>query len=1498
MHFPGKQGLYDPANEKDNCGVGFVANIKGVKSHHVIVDGLEILKKLVHRGATGADPETGDGAGIMLQVPDAFLRKEMALQDVQLPAEGEYAVAMIFLPKEPNARYYCEGVLERIIEEEGLELLGWRIVPVNENACGFSARGTCPIVSQIFVARNGMEETAFQRKLIVIRKLAEKEIAASGRNYVESFFVCSFSNRTMVYKGQLLAHQIEEFYPDLKDPDMVSAFATVHQRYSTNTFPSWNRAQPFRFLAHNGEINTLRGNVKWMEARQGQLESELYGDDLQKIFPVIDREGSDSQSVDNVMELLVSGGRSIAHAMMMMIPEAWQENKLMEKKKKAFYEYHATLMEPWDGPAAMVFSNGRQIGATLDRNGLRPARYTVTKDGYVIMSSEAGVLDIAPENILLNDRLRPGRMFLVDLEKGEIISDEDLKQELAQAKDYQKWLDNNKVELDEVEDKKFVPTMEEDKLLQFQKVFNYTEEELKVIIAPMAETAAEAFGAMGNDTPLAALSERPQLLFNYFKQLFAQVTNPPIDPIREKLVMSLTQFIGGHGNLLSEMDENEELPYIKIQHPILTNEDTEKLFRLKNQKLSAIRISMLFEADRHVEGLQSALDRLCERVEENIEKGYNIIILSDKDISKYRAPIPSLLALSAVHQHLIRKNLRSKVDLIVESGEARDVMHIALLLGYGARAINPYLAFETMSNMIKNKTYIYKTDEKVAVHNYIEAIKKGLLKIMSRMGISTLQSYNGAQIFEIVGLSEELVDKYFKGTISRIDGMDLEGICRETLERHNAAFDRLRNVTKGLEYGGDIKWRKGAEYHSINPESLFKLQRSCRIGDYGLFKEFEQLVDDQAARQVTIRGLMQFKKRTPVPIEEVEPVETIIKRFATGAMSFGALSKEAHETLAIAMNRIGARSNSGEGGEDSDRYKPNADGDLPMSRAKQVAAGRFGVTANYLVHADELQIKMAQGAKPGEGGHLPGGKVTKEIAKVRNSTPGIDLISPPPHHDIYSIEDLEQLIFDLKNVNPDARINVKLVSESGVGTVAAGVSKGSAEVVLISGHDGGTGASPISSIKYVGLPWEIGLSETQQTLLLNDLRSRITVQVDGQMKTARDVVIGALLGAEEYAFGTTPLIVLGCVMMRDCHTNKCPVGVATQDPELRKRFNAKPEFIINYFTFIAQHVREMMAELGFRTMDQMIGRTDVLEKRTDCTNYKVQKINLDKILYKPQLPRRFECRKTKTQEYGLDQVLDVQLIAMAKPAIESAAKVEAGFAIKNTNRSAGVMLAGTLAKKYGDDGLDHDTIRYHFTGYAGQTFGGFLPQGVTFTLEGAANDYLGKGLSGGKIVVYPDKKATFKAEENIIVGNTLLYGATNGRVFIRGIAGERFAVRNSGVKAVVEGVGDHGCEYMTGGTVVVLGGTGRNFGAGMSGGVAFVIDEDNTLASRCNFEIVQLDALDQEDKAEAHALITEHYELTGSTRAKEILDNWSQYQDKFRRIASPQYLHIVKQQSK
>jgi glutamate synthase (NADPH/NADH) large chain len=1492
--FPEKQGLYNPINEKDNCGVGFVANIKGQKSHHVITDGLEILKKLVHRGATGADPETGDGAGIMIQIPDKFLRKEMASREIELPPQGDYAVAMIFLPKEPNARYFCEGVLERIIEEEGISLIGWRMVPVNEMACGFSARGTCPIVHQLFVEKGDLSQEEFIRKLIIIRKRAEKEIWNSGKNYVESFYVCSFSNAIMVYKGQLLAHQIEEFYPELKDEDMVSAFATVHQRYSTNTFPSWNRAQPFRYLAHNGEINTLKGNVKWMEARQGQMTSSLFGDELKKIIPVVDEDGSDSQIVDNVLELLIASGRSMPHAMMMLIPEAWQENKHMDKNKKAFYEYHATLIEPWDGPAAMVFSNGKQIGATLDRNGLRPARYTVTKDGYVIMASEAGVLDIPPENILINDRLRPGRMFLVDLEKGEIISDDELKRELSEDKDYQQWLDSNRILLEDIEEKNVIATMDEDKLLQMQKVFNYTEEELKIIIAPMAEGGTEAFGSMGNDAPLSVLSEKPQLLFNYFKQLFAQVTNPPIDPIREKLVMSLTQFIGGHGNILEGLKEDEELPYIKIQHPVLTNEDTEKLFNIKDPKLAAIRISTLFEADRHAEGLQSALDRLCERVADNVEKGYNIIVLSDKDISKYRAPIPSLLALSAVHQCLIKKNLRSKVDLIVESGEARDVMHIALLLGYGAKAVNPYLAFETMKNMIKNKIYVYNTDEKVAVSNYIEAIKKGLLKIMSRMGISTLQSYSGAQIFEIVGLSEELADKYFTGTVSRIGGMDLACICRETLERHNSAFDRLRNVTKGLEYGGNIKWRKGAEHHAINPESLFKLQRSCRIGDYELFKEFEKLVDDQSSRQMTIRGLMKFKDRTPISIDEVEPVENILKRFATGAMSFGALSKEVHEAMAIAMNRIGGRSNSGEGGEDSARYVPDENGDLRMSKAKQVAAGRFGVTANYLVNADELQIKMAQGAKPGEGGHLPGGKVTKEIAKVRNSTPGIDLISPPPHHDIYSIEDLEQLIFDLKNVNPAARINVKLVSESGVGTVAAGVSKGSAEVVLISGHDGGTGASPISSIKYVGLPWEIGLSETQQTLLLNDLRSRIIVQVDGQMKTARDVVIGALLGAEEYAFGTTALVTLGCVMMRDCHTNKCPVGIATQDPELRRRFSGQPEHLINYFTFIANHVREIMAELGFRTIDEMIGRTDVLEKREDCENYKVQQINLDKILYRPQLPRRFECRKTKIQEYGLDKVLDNKLIDTARKSIDAGEKTTGEFEIKNTDRSAGVMMAGVIAKKYGDDGLPEDTVNFKFKGIAGQTFGGFLPKGVNFILEGAANDYLGKGISGGNITLYPDKKATFVPQDNIIAGNTLLYGGTGGKVFIQGIAGERFAVRNSGVEAVVEGVGDHGCEYMTGGTVVVLGKTGRNFGAGMSGGIAYVLDEDNTFSSKINFEIVQMDALDSEDTDKLLEMIKGHFEATGSLKAKEIIDNWSTMKDKFRRVASEQYLNIVK----
>lgn len=1488
--FPAKQGLYDPTLEKDNCGVGFIAHIKGEKSHDIVEKGLEILINITHRGATGCDPNTGDGAGILTQIPHEFLDKKCKEIGFDLPDAGDYAVGMVFLPRESDQFLECEGIFERILKKENQELLGWRDVSVDHNAIGEIAKGTEPLIKQIFIARGQQSPQEFEKKLYVIRKQVEFAVRNSAMSNKGYFYIASLSSKTIIYKGLLLAEQIGYFYKDLKDPSFKSAIALVHQRYSTNTFPTWDLAQPFRYIAHNGEINTLKGNRNWMNAREGVLKSEVFGEDLQKLYPVLTPNASDSASFDNAFEFLIANGRPLTHAMMMMIPEAWDNNALMDEDKKAFYEYHAGLMEPWDGPAAMAFTDGTQIGATLDRNGLRPARYVVTKDDLVVLASEVGVLEFPAEEIAYNGRLEPGKMFLVDTAKGRIVSDEEVKHEICTANPYKQWIEENRLALEELPEPSCVNEGDVDTLLQRQQAFGYTAEDLKMILGPMAKDGKEPIGSMGTDTPLAVLSDKPQLLYNYFKQLFAQVTNPPIDPIREELVMSLFSIIGKRGNLLDQFAQNKK--FIELKTPILTNPELEKINKLNTEDLRAIKIPMVFKAPGTGEDLKSALDLLCERAKAAIDEGYNILILSDKNINRYHAPIPTLLATSALHQYLIRNKLRTHVNIVVETGEAREVMHFALLIGYGATAVNPYLAFESITDLVNNELYAEGVDVKKAHKNYVKSINYGLLKIISKMGISTIQSYRNAQIFEAIGLNADIIEEYFTGTPSRIEGIDLDIIAKESMMRHEVGFDKLRNPVNYLKQGGEYHYRRDGEDHLFNPETIAKLQQSTRSDSYATYKEYSEAVNNQARKLCTLRGLLTFKNRTPISIDEVEPATEIVKRFATGAMSFGSISKEAHETLAMAMNALGGRSNTGEGGEDPERFLDNR-----RSSIKQIASGRFGVVTNYLVNADELQIKMAQGAKPGEGGQLPGKKVNEVIGKVRHSTPGIDLISPPPHHDIYSIEDLAQLIHDLKNVNPQARISVKLVSEVGVGTVAAGVAKAKADVILISGFDGGTGASPLTSIKHAGVPWELGLAETQQVLLLNDLRSRVRVQADGQMKTGRDVVIAALLGAEEFGFATAPLVVTGCVMMRKCHLNTCPVGVATQDPELRKKFTGKPEHLVRYFFFIAEEVREMMAQLGFRTMDEMIGRVDVLEVNDAMKHWKSKGLDLSAVLYKPNLPARIKALKTMEQDHGIDKALDHQLIEAALPALERRETVEKTWTIQNINRTCGTMLSGEIAKRYGEEGLPEDTIKYTFVGSAGQSFGAFGASGFTMLLEGQGNDYVGKGLSGAKIAIYPPKKSTIIPEDNIIAGNTILYGATSGEVYINGRAGERFAVRNSGATAVVEGVGDHGCEYMTGGRVVVLGNTGKNFAAGMSGGIAYVLDEETTFSTRCNKELVEIESLsDTQDVDYVKDLITKHFELTGSPKAKRILDDWSSYESKFLRVIPSAYKIILEAQ--
>ncbi len=1492
---PEQQGLYDPRNEHDACGIGFVVNIQGQASHEIVLKGLQILINLTHRGACGCDPETGDGAGILIQVPHKFYSRECATLGFTLPPAGEYGIGMVFLPVEPAQRLACEGIIERIVREEGLSVLGWRDTPVDVDSIGRIARASQPYIEQIFIrGAAGMNQDLLERKLYVIRKRAEFEIGQSDLNQKGFFYIPSLSSRIVIYKGLLLASQIGHFYNELLDPDTMSALSLVHQRFSTNTFPTWPLAHPYRYLCHNGEINTVRGNVNWMAARQMILNSPLFGDDLKKLMPIIQPSGSDSAALDNAVELLTLAGRSLPHVMAMLMPEAWDADETMEPEKKAFYEYHASLMEPWDGPAAVAFTDGRVIGATLDRNGLRPARYLVTNDDVLILASEAGVLPIKPEDVRFKGRLQPGRMLLVDTEQKRIIPDEEIKATLAGRQPYGQWLKENQITLETLPEPPRIFETDRATIVSRQRAFGYTEEDLKLLLGPMASKGEEPVGSMGTDTPLACLSERPQLLFHYFKQLFAQVTNPAIDPIREELVMSLTSYIGNERNILAETPLHCHT--LKLKHPILTNWDLEKLRRVSWGEFLATTLPMLYRVDGGEKELERALDGICRRASLAIKSGYSLLILSDRGMDEEYAPIPSLLALSAVHHHLVREGTRTQVALIIESGEPREVMHFCLLIGYGASAVNPYLAIETLEDQARLGNLPEGITFETALKNYKKAVNKGLLKVFSKMGISTLQSYRGAQVFEAIGLTKTLVDRYFTGTPSRIEGAGLDVIARESEMRHE--FSRVRQTTseRDLDVGGTYQYRVGGEYHLYNPLTVSKLQHAVRQSSFSTFQEYTALIDEQSERLCTLRGLMKFRTiARPIALDEVEPASEIVKRFATGAMSFGSIGKEAHETLAIAMNRIGGRSNTGEGGEDEARFAKDENGDWRRSAIKQVASARFGVTTNYLVNADELQIKIAQGAKPGEGGQLPGHKVDEEIARVRHSIPGVQLISPPPHHDIYSIEDLAQLIYDLKNVNPKARISVKLVAEMGVGTVAAGVAKAHADVVLISGHDGGTGASPLTSIKHAGIPWELGLAETQQVLVMNDLRSRIRVQTDGKLQTGRDVVIAALLGAEEFGFSTAPLISMGCVMMRKCHLNTCPVGIATQDPELRKKFTGQPEHVINFFFYIAEEVRALMAQLGFHTMDEMIGRADMIEMSKALGHWKAKGLDFSAILHNPQVPGRVGRRCLIAQDHGIEQALDYKLIDHAKEAIEHGARVEFKLPIRNVHRTVGAMLSGEIARRYGSQGLPDNTIRFEFCGSAGQSFGAFLAKGVTLSLEGDANDYIGKGLSGGRIVVFPPKTSNFLPEENILIGNTALYGATSGEAFFNGMAGERFAVRNSGATAVVEGVGDHGCEYMTKGLVICLGRTGRNFAAGMTGGFAYVLDETGEFASvHCNKASVDLEGVTEPADIQAvHTLIARHAEYTGSPRARWVLENWGEKLPKFVKVFPHEFKRVM-----
>jgi len=1494
---PLKQGLYDPQFEHDSCGLGFVVHMKGKKSHQLVTDALKILVNLDHRGAVGCEPNTGDGAGILIQIPHDFLVAEAAKLGFKLPAPGEYGVGMLFLPTSVSEREAVKAELAAIISAEGANLLGWRDVPTDNSSLGKTAVAAEPFMAQVFVGQNASikDEAAFERQLYVIRKVAEQKIRY-GREVPGGkwFYVSSLSARTIIYKGMLMSEQVERYYADLRDEDVVTALALVHSRFSTNTFPSWDRAHPNRYIAHNGEINTLRGNVNWMKARQALFTSKIFGDDIKKIIPVINTDGSDSAQFDNCVELLTLAGRELPHAMMMMIPEPWENHESMNAELRAFYEFHSCLMEPWDGPASMAFTNGKMIGACLDRNGLRPSRYYVTKDDLVIMASEAGVLQIPPERVAIKGRLQPGRMFLVDIEQGRIVADEELKKKYSAAYPYRQWLEDNHILLEKLPEPPHVHEADHRSILQRQQAFGYTFEDLRVIIGPMGRDGVQPLGSMGTDTPLAVLSNKPQLLYNYFKQLFAQVTNPPIDPIREEIITSTEIMVGGEGNLLEPTSASCRM--VKMHYPILTNVEMEKLRHINRPTFKSVTLPILFKASEGSKGLEKAMQDLFAAADRAIVADANIVVLSDRGVNSTFAPIPALLAVSGLHHHLIRSGTRTKIGLILESGEPREVHHFALLIGYGCTAINPYLAFETLDDLIKEGLLADK-DHAVAVKKYIKAAVKGVVKTMAKMGISTIQSYHGAQIFEAVGLDTEVVDKYFTWTPSRIQGVGLEVIAEEALARHNRAFP-TREVNEELDAGGQYQWRDNGEFHLFNPQSIHKLQIACRLGSDKIYREYAELINNQAKNLCTLRGLLEFKTADQaVPIEEVESVDSLVKRFKTGAMSYGSISQEAHEALAIAMNRIGGRSNTGEGGEDSERFVwTNERGDSKNSAIKQVASGRFGVTSYYLTNAKEIQIKMAQGAKPGEGGELPGTKVYPWVAKTRGTTAGVGLISPPPHHDIYSIEDLAELIHDLKNANRFARVSVKLVAEVGVGTVAAGVAKAHADVVLISGHDGGTGASPVSSIKHAGGPWELGVAEAHQTLVLNNLRSRIYVETDGQLKTGRDVAIAALLGAEEFGFATAPLVVLGCIMMRVCHLNTCPVGVATQNPKLRERFTGNPDHVVNFMKFVAQELREIMAKLGFRTLNEMVGRTDKLIPWKAIEHWKAKGLDLTPILFQPDIGPEVGRYRQQDQDHGLDKSLDLTtLLDLCQPAILRGEKVRAELPIKNVNRVVGTITGSEITKKYGPAGLPEDTVLLKFKGSAGQSFGAFIPKGMTLELEGDANDYFGKGMSGGKLIVYPPKGSTFVAEDNIIIGNVALYGATAGEIFVRGMAGERFGVRNTGVSAVVEAIGDHGCEYMTGGRVIVLGRTGRNFAAGMSGGIAYILDEAGDFSSRCNMELVALEKLtDTNEIEEVWKMIQRHRTFTESERAARILANWQEFVPKFVKVMPKDYSRVLK----
>jgi len=1468
-----KGGLYRPEFEHDSCGVGFVAHIGGKPSHEIISWGIEILVNLTHRGAVADDPETGDGAGILIQVGDSFFREKCAGLGIKLPDPGSYGIGMVFLPQKDSQRSFCEWVLEQAVEETGQRFLGWRDVPVNPEALGKSARETRPLIRQLFVGDNTGDRASFERKLLLIRKIAENKVRMSGKIEDEIFHLPSLSTRTLVFKGLMLAHQVPQFYLDLNDPELTSALALVHQRYSTNTFPSWQLAQPFRVLAHNGEINTLRGNINWMRAREATIQSRFFGRHIEKLRPIIVPGGSDSMALDNMAEMLTACGRSLPHAMMMLVPEAWGARYQMSEDKRGFYEYHSILMEPWDGPAAISFTDGRIIGSCLDRNGLRPARYMETTDNLFVLASEVGVLEFPPERIKSKGRVGPGQMILVDTERKRVIYDPEIKAVISRLQPYRRWVAENRIELRGLFDCAMPVRPEHETILERQIAFGYTDEDLNIILRPMAENGSEPVGSMGNDTPLAILSDKPKLLFSYFKQLFAQVTNPAIDPIREQLVMSLMSYIGKEADLLEETPRNARL--LKLSRPILTNDDLAKLKGSQDENFRTLTIPILFPVSEGMEGVRKALERCFTGAEKAVHDGYALIVLSDLGINRERAAIPSLLALSAVHHHLIREGLRTRIGLVIETGEAREVAHFALLLGYGASAIIPYLAFETVADLVISGHLAPGITVQDAIEKYMKAVEKGLLKIFSKMGISTVRSYRGAQIFEAVGLDRTSIERYFPGTVSRIGGADLEIIINETLARHRMAFPLRQDGPLMLPRAGEYSYRIQGEHHMWNPQTICLLQEAARKGSYELFKRFSAAANEQSLKLQSLRSLFQFRKGKKVPLEKVEPVESIMKHFVSGAMSFGSISREAHETVAITMNRIGAMSNCGEGGEDEARFIPGSNGDNKNSAIKQVASGRFGVTSHYLVNARDMQIKIAQGSKPGEGGQLPGHKVNDEIARVRHSVPGVTLISPPPHHDIYSIEDLAQLIYDLKNVNPKARVSVKLASEIGVGTVAAGVAKARADVVVIAGDAGGTGASPLSSIKHAGIPWEIGLAETQQVLVMNNLRARIRVQTDGQMKTGRDVVIAALLGAEEFGFATVCLIVLGCVMMRKCHLNTCPVGVATQDPELRKKFRGKPEHLENYFRFLAEEVRELMSELGFRSFEDMVGRVDMLNMVKAVDHWKAKGIDLSAILAKPEVPKEEALRCISSQPDILEGALDRELIKEAGQALEKKEKVTIHRRIRNVNRSLGTMLSGEISRLYGPAGLPPDTIKIELTGSAGQSFGAFLVNGVSLYLEGDANDYAGKGMSGGRIIISPPQGSPFRPENNIIVGNVVLYGATGGQAYFCGCAGERFAIRNSGAFAVVEGVGDHGCEYMTGGVVVVLGPTGLNFAAGMSGGIAYIFDEMRLFDQRCNLETVDLESVtEEEDIAILRRMIEQHVRFTGSPLGAGILENW------------------------